>query len=101
MRDSETKVLCQTPTPGKAGTNIPKWKYEAVRRAILKVVPKRGEGIAFRDLSALVSRTLLPEDRRLLGSITWHTVTVKLHLEVLGELERVPGVNPQRLRRAK
>ncbi|MCC7144467.1 MAG: hypothetical protein IT349_20410 [Candidatus Eisenbacteria bacterium] len=101
MRDPETKVLCQTPTPGKAGTNIPEWKYLAVRRAILKAVPRRGEGIAFRDLSALVSKMLRPEDRRLLGSVTWHTVTVKLHLEVLGELERVPGVTPQRLRRAK
>jgi len=99
MRNSQPKVLCRTPTPGKAGTRIPRWKYEAVRAAIRKVVPRNLEGMPFRELAGRVARALPAEARRRLGSVTWHTVTVKLHLEVLRELERVPGATPQRIRR--
>lgn len=94
-------IECETPTPGKKGTRIPKWKYDAVRAAILKVVPSRQEGVAFRELPGLVAGTLSATDRRDLGSVTWHTVTVKLQLEVSGEIERVPGATPQRLRRCR
>ncbi len=98
MADSETKVLCDTPTPGKQGTRIPKWKYDAVRAAIRKVVPRRQEGIEFQQLPGLVQKALSTEVCRQLGSIAWHTTTVKLHLEVIGEIERVPGSRPQRIR---
>lgn len=96
---ADDKVLCETPTPGKKGTRIPKWKYDAVRRAILRAVPRTGSGLPFKALSAAVAANLEPEERRRLGSVTWHTVTVKLDLEVRGEIERVPDVSPQHLRR--
>lgn len=96
---SDSKVLCQTPTPGKKGTRIPRWKYELVREAILGAVPADPEGITFRSLASLVEAALSAEDRQRLGSIGWHTTTVKLDLEVRGEIERVPGARPQRLRR--
>lgn len=101
MAKNEVKVLCETPTPGKEGTRIPKWKYDVVRAAIRKVVPRSKEGIEFRELPALVNQALCADDRRKLGSITWHTVTVKLHLEVIGEIERVAGSKPQRIRRVR
>ncbi len=41
-QDSSDKVVCETPTPGKQPTRIDRWKYDAVRRAILKVTPRRG-----------------------------------------------------------
>lgn len=45
-------------------------------------------------------RELLPSDAlENLGSVSWYTTTVKLDLEARGELERVPGSRPQRLRR--
>lgn len=101
MTQQPQATLCSTPTPGKQGTRIPTWKYEAVRRAILAVVPETAEGVAFRDLPALVSAVLPVDIKTDLGSITWHTVTVKLHLEVIGEIQRLPGVTPQRLRRSR
>lgn len=101
MAKHEAKVLCETPTPDKDGTRIPKWKYDAVRAAILKVVPRSEDGIAFRELSDLVAQALSTDARRNLGSIAWHTVTVKLHLEVIGEIERIAGCNPQRIRRMR
>lgn len=101
MVTNEPKVMCETPTPGKEGTRIPKWKYDAVRAAIHTVVPHSKDGIEFRALPDLVQETLSAEHRQQLGSITWHTVTVKLHLEVIGEIERIAGSRPQRIRRRR
>lgn len=101
MDIEKIKVLCETPTTGKKGTRIPKWKYDAVRAAIRKIVPRSKEGIEFRDLPNLVKEALSAEAVDSLGSVSWHTVTVKLHLEVIGELERVVGAKPQRVRRVR
>jgi hypothetical protein len=95
------KVLCRTPTPNKKPHNIAKTKFDMVRRAILRVTPKRGDGILFGDLSDLVKEELTPMELEDLGSVSWYVTTVKLELEVRGELERVPKVVPQRLRRTR
>lgn len=101
MRQTEPKVLCETPAPGKRGTRIPKWKYDALVKALRRVIPKSKEGVKFEDLPELVEQALGADERARLGSVVWHTVTVKLHLEVTGEIERVPGVSPQRVRRIR
>ena len=93
----EARVLCKTPTPGKQPTRIPKWKYEAVRHAILKVVPKDEPGIRFAELAGEVEKLLPAEDKDRLGSVSWHTTVVKLDMEVKGEILRIVGSNPQRL----
>ena len=98
MTGQEQKVECRTPTPGSQRTRIPKWKYDAVREAIRAVVPRSKDGIEFRTLSTLVAKAMPVADRRKLGSVAWHTTTVKLHMEVIGELARVPDSRPQRLR---
>jgi hypothetical protein len=92
------KVLCETPTPGKQPTRIDRWNYDLVHSAIITVIPSNEEGLAFRDLPGLVEQKLKPKDLEKLGSISWYTTTVKLDMEVKGELERIPGSNPQRLR---
>jgi hypothetical protein len=96
---NEPKVLCRTPSPGKKGTQIDTWKYDLVRAAIRQVVPKGSKGVAFADLPGLVEKALAPLERNRLGSVSWYTTTVKLHMETTGELERVAGAHPQRLRR--
>jgi hypothetical protein len=96
------RVVCETPTPGKQPVRIEAWKYEAVRDALLRLIPLEGarrrevQGLAFRELPALVWQALSPEDRAQLGSASWYTTTVKLDLEVKGRLRRLPGT-PQRL----
>lgn len=99
MKKTEPKVTCETPTPGKSPTQIPKWKYEVVRRAIRSVVPKSKDGVAFKELPDLVGEALSAKERAKLGSLNWHATTVKLHMEVVGEIERVTGAVPQRIRR--
>jgi hypothetical protein len=101
MARKEARVPCETPTPGKEGTRIPQWKYDAVRAAIRKVVPRNEKGIEFKELPDLVEAALAVDARRNLGSISWHTVTVKLHMEVIGEIERIAGAKPQRIRRVR
>ena len=94
---SEPRTLCRTPTPGKKPTSIPTWKYDAVRSAILEVVPREGPGLLAKDLPKRVAAELPSELRDRLGSVSWHTTTVKLEMEVAGELRRVEGARPQRL----
>lgn len=96
---NEDKVLCRTPTPGKVPTRIDRWKYDLVREAILAVVPGDEPGLEFRQLPDLVAAQLKPDEREKLGSVSWYITTVKLDMEVKGELERMPGSSPQRLRK--
>jgi len=94
-RDTE-KFICKTPTPGKAPTRIPKWKYDAVRNAIIAVLRDEGE-VFFTDLPEKAAARISDEDRNDLGSVAWHVTTVKLHMETEGELRRLPGKGRQRL----
>ena len=95
----EDKVLCETPTPGKKPTRIDRWKYDLVRSTILASVPADQQGVEFRQIAELVEAQLSPNDLENLGSVSWYTTTVKLNLEVKGDIERIPGSNPQRLRK--
>ena len=99
MSSPEATILCRTPTPGKSGTRIAEWKFDLVRGAILQTVPEDDEGVEFRRLPNLVAAAIEDADRERLGSVSWYTTTVKLEMEVRGEIERIAGSRPQRLRR--
>ena len=101
MAKEEPKVLCRTPTPGKQGTRIDKWKYDAIRKAIRTVVPRNKDGLPFSLLAKKVGMELPMDERKRIGSVSWYTVTVKLDMEVRGELERIAGARPQRIRRTR
>lgn len=92
------RILTLHPDPTKSGVNIGRAKYEAFREALLRVVPSDGDGVLFGELSQLVE-PLIPEQIRTRSSISWYVATVKLDLEARGEIERIPGSSPQRLRR--
>lgn len=86
---------------GKKGVAIDRAKYDAMREAILAVVPRSGDGVAFLGLAALV-KPLLPES--VFGkdaSVTWYVTTVKLDLEARGLVRRADSGarGPQRLLR--
>jgi hypothetical protein len=92
----DPRIMCRTPTPGKAPVRIPRAKFEPVAAAILAVTPRLAPGVAFRDLPARVAEALGAANCAAIGSISWYVTTVKLELEVRGELRRLPGA-PQRL----
>ena len=91
------KTLCRSPRPGATGKHIEQRKFNLVRKAILRVVPRRRNGVPFGELAPLVKKQLTRAELEGLGSVPWYTTTVKLELEVRGEIRRVPGVMPQRL----
>ena len=97
---ADEKVSCHTPTPGKQSINIARWKYDAIRDAILTVLGNKTEGVVFRELPKLIKQFLTPTLQADIGSISWYTTVVKLDMEVKGEIRRIPGSKPQRLRAA-
>ena len=95
---AEERILTLHPEKGKQGTRIAKDRYDAMRKALLAVIPKKKDGVAFGDLKTLVPAKLRGDVFEG-ASVTWYLVTVKLDLEARGEIERVPGRGPQRVRR--
>ena len=90
---------CRHPARGGRGTSpVPRWKYEAVRRAILSAVREAGpDGLPFAELASAVESRLSARDRSRIAKIGWITTTVKLELEAAGEIRRADGVIPQQL----
>ena len=97
MAELSDKIACRTPAEGRDGvTNIPAWKFDTVREAILAIC---AEETVFTDLFKLVPKRLTDDQLSKLGSVNWHVTTVKLELEVRGEISRVAGKGPQKLTR--
>ena len=98
-KKDDTKFLTLHPQ-GKKGVAISKAKYDAMRRAILDAVPASSNGVPFKGLAAAVAPHLgpafTPGD-----SVMWYLVTVKQDLDARGELELVPRMRPQHVRRAQ
>lgn len=97
----EDRITCYTPTKGREGTTrILRWKYDCVRRAILDVLDESIDGqVVFQNLAEHVQGQLTSNQLAKLGSLKWHVTTVKLNMEVDGELERIPRRSPQTLRK--
>lgn len=94
------RILTLHPEKGKAGVRIDKRKYDAMAKALLKVIPKREPGVLFGELKDRV-RPHLPKSVFTEGvSVAWYVVTVKLDLEARGSIVRVGGRGPQRVVRA-
>ncbi|MYG43424.1 MAG: hypothetical protein F4203_09925 [Rhodobacteraceae bacterium] len=90
----EDRVACRTPASGKKGeTRIPKWKFDCIRKAILECL--RENQIPFVELTATVRKRLSSEELNNMGSLGWHVTTVKLELEVRGEIRRLPQKGKQ------
>ena len=91
----DNKILTIHPQ-GKNGDKIDRNKYNIVRAAILEVLSSVEE-TTFTALMADVEGLL---NGKFDSSISWYTTNVKLDLEARGEIERVPGSKPQRIRLA-
>jgi len=86
---------------GSRGFAVTAEKYEPIRKAILASLPRTKNGIAFKELVALVAQRV-PEDLfPKKGSVSWYTKVVQLDLEAKGQIERVAGATPQRIRRKR
>lgn len=91
--------MTRTPNTGRDNVRIDQKKYDAVRRAIMKAVPRGKDGIAFKELPQAVKRQLPGGEIPGGGALNWYVTVVKLDMEMRGELQRLPDAKPQRLRR--
>jgi len=92
------RVQLSHPDPEKSMPTLEREVYEAFRNAILKAVPADEEGIPFQELPA-AAEAADPAITDMVNSVGWHVTTIKLHMEAIGDIERVPKASPQRLRR--
>lgn len=67
MTTSVDKIVCETPTPGKQPTRIDRWKYAAIREAILAVIGV--DEVLFKELPNRVADQIPPAERQRIGSI--------------------------------
>ena len=86
---------------GSGGFAVTPEKFGLIEKALLASMPRNATGITFKDLVRSVAggapKELFPKK----GSIAWYTKVVQLDLEARGVIERIPGVTPQRIRRAR
>ena len=91
---TDDKVACRTPAEGRDGvSNIPRWKFELLRASILAEL--REGDVPFSELNTRLRDRVPADDLDRLGSLGWHATTVKLELEVRGDVARLPGPGPQ------
>jgi predicted transport protein len=69
-----------------------------MRKAMLAALRKAPEGLGLVDLAIQVAPRLPLWWSREGWDEMWHATSVKLHLEYLGEIERVPQAKPHRVR---
>ena len=98
-RPDQSRISTQHPDPDKQGVNIDRRYYDAMARALMAVIPRRKDGVAFGELPKLVAPKLRGTVFDGGGSLMWYLTTIKLDLEARGRIERVPGAKPQRVRR--
>jgi hypothetical protein len=94
---SPWKMTTRSPAvrPPRGGTASRASRRGNTRRcggAILHAVDAAGaEGLRFADLPGAVRARLSQQELARLGSLGWHCTTVKLEMEVAGEIVRVEG----------
>ncbi len=98
-RKDPGKVVLLNANTERNGPRLDGGKYSAVRRAVLKSVPRSPRHIGFAALIDQVRRNLPEGEIPGGGSIPWYVTTVKLDLEARGELVCDRQCSPQTLSR--
>lgn len=84
---------------GRSKVLIVPEKYEAVRQAILAMLPAGGEGMTWAALADMIAPYLPENIFRYIGTVRWYVRAVQMDLEAEGIIEQVPGSKPPRVRR--
>jgi hypothetical protein len=87
--------------PVKRNPRIPAKKFEALRRAILRVMVASGSrGATLPDLVEHTPTQLTDDERARLGSAQWHVEKMTMDLQARGEIVQLEGAAPPRFVRA-
>ena len=84
--------------PTKSAPRIDLQRYELIRATIQEALTIADNGLTYTELVDHI-RSLIPQEiLKILGSLEWYTVSVKLDLEARGLIERIPQTRPERVR---
>lgn len=98
MAEAAEKIACRTPAEGRDGvTNIPAWKFDLIRGHMRDILCD-GAARIYNDVRDEIGARLTAEEAERLGKLGWHVITVKLELEVRGEIARVKAKGLQQIR---
>ena len=86
--------------PGQPGALVDQEKYEAMRAAMMQVLPAGDDGMTWAELTEVIGPILPERLFRHIGTVRWYARAVQLDLEARGVITRIPGSKPPRLRRA-
>ena len=75
---------------GKNGVNMTKKKYDTIRKSILDSLDKND--MSYSNIAQAVKDGLVNSFQ---GSIEWYVEVVKLDLEEIKLIERIPNTKPQ------
>ena len=89
MIKEEEKILTKHPT-GKNGVNMPKKKYDTIRKSILDSLDKNE--MSYSNIAQAAKDGLVNSFQ---GSTEWYVEVVKLDLEARKLIERIPNTKPQ------
>lgn len=84
----EDRIKTKHPE-GKSGVSISKEKYDVIRNAIIDCLKEKGE-MTYTELTKDISE----KPNKFKGSINWYVECVKLDLEAMKIIERVPKTRP-------
>jgi hypothetical protein len=97
----DAKALIATRTPNVPGHTrmVDRAKYEAMKKLVLKVTPRRAPGITGNETIAAVGK-IAPNDVFPRDTYHWWAKCVQLDLEARGALVRETSAKPLRWHRA-
>ncbi|MHB8606492.1 MAG: DUF6958 family protein [Thermoplasmatota archaeon] len=93
------KVSVRTPNVPGYTSQVDAAKYAAMKKVMLKIMPKKDPGITQNEMFALLDKAA-PKDVFPKTTYMWWGMCLKLDLEARGELVRDTSAKPLRWRRA-
>ncbi|MCA8914853.1 MAG: hypothetical protein KDB90_05535 [Planctomycetes bacterium] len=88
MPKSVTEKIVECRTPGGLTLRMERWYYEAIRSALLRILPAPDIHAEVYQLHLLVNEQLDAATRGSINSLVWLVAWVRLDLEVEGVVTR-------------
>jgi hypothetical protein len=92
MPKSITERIVECRTPEGRTFRVERWYYDAVRNALLEVLPERGATVEMFELNKRVAERMDVVTRENVESLSWLVAWVRLDLEQEGLLMRDAAV---------
>lgn len=88
MPKSVTEKIVECRSPKGRSVRMERWYYEAIRTALLQILPEPGVCAELFDLHNRVAEHLDVVTRKNIESLVWHVAWVRLDLDHEGVLSR-------------